>query len=68
MRRTGDRLIADVDRDAVAVVFATSHRCLLELSMNLPEVFAVLGEGPCHVKALVCAINKEKAFSGHYTL
>ena len=59
MRRTEDRLIADVDRDAVAVVFATSHRCLLELSMNLPEVFAVLGEGPCHVKALVCTVTSD---------
>ena len=36
-----------------AVVFATAHPCLLELSMNLREVFAVLGEGPYHVKALV---------------
>ena len=51
MRRSEDRLIADVDRDAV--VFATAHPCLLELSMNLREVFAVLGEGPYHVKALV---------------
>ena len=46
MRRSEDRLIADVDRDAVPVVFATAHPCLLELSMNLREVFTVLGECP----------------------
>ena len=44
MRRSEDRLIADVDRDAV--VFATAHPCLLELSMNLREVFTVARDGP----------------------